>query len=192
MYDRLNTHWKHPEHIVVSGDQTLVVPTLPSLCGFDPGVCCDLFLEEMMLTDALSYLPDDILTKVDRASMSVSLEARVPLLDYRVVEHLWRLPHGLKVRDGETKWIFRRVLDKYVPSALIDRPKTGFGVPIDEWLRGPLRDWAEDLLSEDRLKREGFFHPQPIREKWQRHLSGNESWHYYLWDILMFQAWLAG
>lgn len=189
MYDLLNTHWKYPEQIVIGGDQPLFVPTLTELCGFDPGDCCDSFLEEMMLTDALTYLPDDILTKVDRASMAVSLEARVPLLDYRVVEHLWRLPLGLKVRDGQTKWIFRQVLDRYVPRNLIDRPKTGFGVPIDEWLRGPLRDWAEDLLSAERLKREGFFHPQPIRDKWERHLSGAESWHYYLWDVLMFQAW---
>ncbi|MFN0198200.1 MAG: asparagine synthase (glutamine-hydrolyzing) [Planctomycetaceae bacterium] len=190
MYDLLNSHWKYPEQIVIAHDQPLNVPRFAELTGTNVDECCDSFLEEMMLTDTLTYLPDDILVKVDRASMSVGLEARVPLLDYRVVEHLWSLPLDLKVRDGQTKWILRQVLDRYVPRALFDRPKTGFGIPIDDWLRGPLKEWAEELLSEERLKREGYFHPQPIRDKWQRHLSGTESWHYYLWDILMFQAWL--
>lgn len=148
------------------------------------------YLEEMMALDMLHYLPNDILTKVDRAAMAMSLETRVPLLDPSVIQFAASLPLGYKVRDGVGKWVLRQVLYKHVPKELIERPKMGFGVPLAEWLRGPLKDWAEALLDEKRLYDEGFFNVTLVRQKWLEHSSGLRNWHVQLWDILMFQAWL--
>ena len=144
----------------------------------------------MMLMDAMTYLPDDILVKVDRAAMANSLETRVPFLDHRVVEMAWALPMAMKVRDGKSKWILRQVLYQYVPKQLIERPKAGFGIPLGDWLRGPLRAWVEGLLDKNRLRQEGFFNVQYVREKWQAHLEGTRNNQTFLWNVLMFQVWL--
>lgn len=185
MYQHLVSHWDAPSSIVIGGNEPKTRMTgLATVPQFDE------FLHEMMYLDATSYLPDDILVKVDRAAMAVALETRVPMLDHRVVEFAWSLPTAIMRHQGQPKWPLRQILNRYVPAKLIDRPKMGFGVPIDSWLRGPLRDWAEDLLDEGRLKSEGFFHAGPIRQKWTEHLSGRRNWQYHLWDVLCFQAWL--
>jgi asparagine synthase (glutamine-hydrolysing) len=145
--------------------------------------------EQVMALDTLTYLPDVILAKLDRAAMAVSLESRVPFLDHRVVEFAWRLPLGLKIRHGQGKWILRQLLHRHVPAALMDRPKMGFTVPVGEWLRGPLREWAEDLLDEAALRAGGFFHAARVRELWREHLDGRENRERQLWNLLMFQAW---
>ena len=144
----------------------------------------------MLWLDLVGYLPDDILTKVDRAAMAVSLETRVPFLDRDVFDLAWRLPMDLKLRDGVTKWILRQVLYRHVPASLVDRPKMGFGLPIGSWLRGPLRPWAEELLGEGRLRRQGLLDPAPIRLAWSAHQSGRSDLAYELWDVLMLQAWM--
>jgi asparagine synthase (glutamine-hydrolysing) len=149
----------------------------------------DDFAERMMCADALGYLPDDILVKVDRAAMAVSLETRVPFLDPEVASFAWSLPKTMRIRDGKGKWILREVLARYVPRTLFERPKMGFGVPIDSWLRGPLRDWAETLLSATRLRDGGYLIAEPIRDKWAEHLSGRRNWQHQMWSVLMFQAW---
>ena len=181
----LVTHWDTPGSLVVGASE----PPTPLTDRTQWANLPDL-LQRMMYTDAIMYLPDDILVKVDRASMGVSLEARVPLLDHRVAEFAWQLPVSMKIRDGRGKWILRQLLSQYVPTALIDRPKMGFGVPIGTWLRGPLKEWAETLLDEKRLKDQGLLNPDLIRDKWGEHLSGKVNWKDSLWIALMFQAWL--
>ena len=185
IYRGLVSHWKDPANVVIGATEPSTTLTAksnwPTMHGFE---------QRMMYLDAISYLPDDILVKVDRAAMGVSLETRVPYLDHRVVQFAWQLPLSMKIRQGQGKWLLRQVLYKYVPKELMERPKMGFGVPIDSWLRGPLRDWAEDLLNESRLRQEGFFNSLPIRKMWAEHLSGHRNLQYPLWDVLTFQAWL--
>jgi asparagine synthase (glutamine-hydrolysing) len=185
MHDRLATHWNPQDEVLRGGD-------VPAHCGSGNGggPALPSATEQMMYRDTVTYLPDDILVKLDRATMAVSLEGRIPLLDPRLAEFAWRLPLGMKVRGNEGKWILRQVLYRYVPRELVDRPKFGFGIPLDTWLRGPLREWAESLLSERRLRSEGYFNPAPIRRAWQQHLEGRRRCEFHLWDVLMFQSWL--
>jgi len=185
LYKSILSHSAKPEELVIGG-QDAINPCwakaehrdFPDRFGY------------MQYIDSLTYLPDDILTKVDRASMAVSLEARVPLLDHRIVEYSWRLPHEFKVRNNDSKWILKNILYQYIPKDLIDRPKKGFGVPVGEWLKGPLKDWAEDLLSTESIKQTEILNPAPIRAKWEQHLRGDVNWEFHLWDILMLQSWL--
>lgn len=184
-YFRLTSLWQNAEQVVQGGtplDYALRQShTWPPMDGNQ---------HQMMLMDALTYLPDDILTKVDRASMGVSLESRIPLLDHTVYDLAWRLPLDMKLKSGKGKWPLREVLYRYVPQSLIDRPKMGFGVPVGAWLRGELRDWAENLLTPTRIQNEGYFDGDAIQKTWTEHLSGQRSWQYQLWTVLMFQAWL--
>lgn len=183
LYLGLVSHW--PNGVVLGAEPhptALDVP-MPALAGLDG-------IQRMMAVDAVTYLPDDILTKVDRAAMAVSLETRVPFLDHAVVEFAWRLPLVMKRRKGRGKWLLRQVLHRHVPPALLARPKMGFSVPIDAWLRGPLRHWAEALLDETTLRQQGLLNPEPIRARWREHLSGKRNWQHHLWDVLMLQAWL--
>lgn len=185
LYLRMLSHWKDPAAVVIDGREPLTVLTDPGRRARAPSIT-----ESMMFMDSVLYLPDDILVKVDRASMGVSLEARVPLLDHRVYEYAWSLPLAWKVRGRSGKRPLRRILERHVPRTLLERPKMGFGVPLVHWLRGPLRDWAEAQLATERLQRDGIFHPEPIRARWEAHLAGHRDWSYYLWDVLMFQSWL--
>lgn len=184
VYLKLVTHWQ-PNEIVLGATEpnTYLSGNMPNIDRLNS-------VERMMFLDSITYLPDDILVKVDRAAMGASLETRAPFLDQRVIALAWQLPFELKLRNGIGKWALREVLYRYVPKELIERPKMGFGVPIDTWLRGPLKDWAEELLDENQLRQQGFFDPRPIRQKWLEHLSGRRNWQHHLWDVLMFQAWL--
>jgi asparagine synthase (glutamine-hydrolysing) len=180
LYDGFISHW-HPNEILTQKRETKIFD-LENLNKLN-------FIERMMHVDSKTYLPDDILVKVDRAAMANSLETRVPFLDHRVVEFAKLLPLDLKIRDGKGKWILREVLYKHVPKELIERPKMGFGIPLDSWLRGPLKDWAQDLLSESNLNKHHFLDNKVIQNKLTEHLSGKKNWHYHLWDVLMFQSW---
>lgn len=179
LYTRLVSAWHDPARLVRGGREAPV-----GAPQFEPREFC----ERMMFRDLLTYLPDDILTKVDRASMASSLEVRSPLLDHRVIEWAWSLPSRMRVRDGTGKWLLRRLLHRYVPATLVERPKMGFGIPIDEWLRGPLKEWANDLLSEASLDTSEL-NSEPIRLVWQSHLRGHRNESARLWPVLMFQAW---
>jgi asparagine synthase (glutamine-hydrolysing) len=183
LYEQLTSHWEDPEQLVDGA-------TEPATWGRDEDLSSWLTdpTERMLYRDTMGYLPDDALTKVDRTTMAASLEGRVPLLDHRVVEFAWRLPLELKIRDGRSKWPLRAIVERHVPRELLERPKQGFGLPIDEWLRGPLREWASELLDAKRL-RQGFLDPAPVLESWQQHLAGTHRWQYPLWNVLMWQAW---
>ncbi len=184
LYLELISQWEQPEQIVLNTTEP------KTLIHQSATVAMEALLQQVMYLDAVTYLPDDILVKVDRASMAVSLEARVPLLDHRVVEFAAALPLPYKMQQNTGKRVLREVLYDYIPRDLMDRPKMGFGVPIDYWLRADLREWAEDLLNPVTLKQQGYFNPDAILTKWQQHLSGKQDWHYDLWNILMFQSWL--
>ena len=185
LYYMLCSHWQNPTELLINSKEpgTLLTEFKPELKGLNSQ-------QQMMALDFITYLSDDILVKVDRAAMASSLETRVPFLDHKLIEYVWKIPHSLKFRNGQGKWILRQILNQYVPENLTKRSKMGFGIPIDTWLRGPLRDWAENLLNEKRLKEEGFFNPKLIRNKWEDHLSDKRNWQSDLWDILMFQAWI--
>lgn len=183
--DRLQTHWQNGEGLVVGAPHAL-----PPFDFSGTEFANFTTAEKLMARDLVHYLPDDILVKLDRASMAVALESRVPMLDHRVVEFAWSLPMALKRREGQTKWVLRQVLYRHVPRAMIDRPKKGFSVPIAAWLRGPLKDWAADLLDAKRLEAEGFLNPVMISTAWNEHISGRVDRHNDLWSVLMFQQWL--
>ena len=185
----------HSEYYRVMTSQWNPTPVVKPSVALDYGLATQQMkafqnpVEQMMAQDSVTYLPDDILVKVDRAAMAVSLESRVPLLDHRVIELAWRMPYHLKVRDGQGKWLLRQVLYRHVPQELIDRPKMGFGVPVDQWLRGPLREWGEELLGKQLLEEQGFLDAKAIRDRWNEHQRGRHNWRDSIWLVLMWQAW---
>jgi len=185
LYYILCSQWQDPTKTVINSKEpsTLLTNLKPELKGLNSQ-------QEMMVLDFITYLPNDILVKLDRATMASSLETRVPFLDHKLIEYVWTIPHSLKLKKGDGKWILKQILNQYVPKNLTERPKMGFGVPLGSWLRGPLRDWAENLLNEKRLMQEGYFNPKLIRDKWSEHLSNKKNWEHALWNVLMFQAWI--
>ena len=184
-YRRVTSHWPDPASVVIGGAERPGPMDDPGLRGHFPDA-----VAWMRYLDLVTFLPGDILTKVDRASMAVSLEARAPLLDHRLVEHSFRIPSSLHLRNGEGKWLLRRVLERHVPRRLFERPKMGFGMPVGDWLRGPLRPWAEELLSERRIRDTGLLRPEPVRQLWARHLARESNGQYELWPVLMLLSWL--
>jgi len=191
LYRSLVSEWHDPASLVRRADDNPLLEPASGLNDLLPALGMGQAPLRMMYRDAMTYLPDDILCKVDRAAMACSLETRVPFLDHRVVEVAWRLPLHMKLRGNVGKWALRQVLYKHVPRELIERPKAGFAIPVGQWLCGPLRDWAEDLLAERRLQEEGYFEPAPVRRAWSEHLTGQRDHTHRLWSVLMFQAWLA-
>jgi asparagine synthase (glutamine-hydrolysing) len=185
LYSRIISFWRDENEVVINGKRpkTVLDNTSLKISSLDSQ-------QQMMLLDSLTYLPDDILVKIDRAAMGSSLETRVPFLNHKLIEYVWKIPQSLKLRNGESKWILREILYQHVPKKLIEKPKMGFEVPLGAWLRGPLKHWAENLLNETRLQREGYLNPKLIHTKWNEHLSGKRNWEYDLWNVLMFQAWL--
>jgi asparagine synthase (glutamine-hydrolysing) len=184
MYASMASHWFKPERVVAGASALRPLHMIE-----DQWLKLPEFERQAIYLDTITYLPNDILVKVDRATMAFGLEGRIPLLDPRVVEFAWRLPLQTKVRPNQGKWLLRQVLYRYVPRSLVERPKMGFGIPLDSWLRGPMREWAEALLEPRRLRAEGFFDPAAVRERWNDHLRGRGAWQFHLWDILMFQLW---
>jgi asparagine synthase (glutamine-hydrolysing) len=180
-FEGLATRWPGAERLVLGVDELRPRAAAPGNISSD---------DWMMLRDLVTYLPGDVLVKVDRAAMSASLETRAPFLDHRVAEFALRLPVGMKIREGQGKWLLRQVLYRHVPRALIERPKMGFAIPLRQWLRGELREWADGLLAPGRLRGEGFFDPEPIQQAWREHLDGRRDHSEKLWAVLTFQAWL--
>ena len=185
LYYKLISNWQNPNEILLNGKEprTFLTNFKSELTKLDDQ-------QQMMLLDSMTYLPDDILVKTDRAAMATSLETRAPFLNHKLLEYVWKIPQPLKLKKTQSKWILRQILYKYIPKKLVERPKVGFGVPIDSWLRGPLKDWAQALLDKTKLKNQGFFNSDLVNIKWTEHLSGKKNWQHEIWSILMFQEWL--
>jgi asparagine synthase (glutamine-hydrolysing) len=184
-YRALTTHWDDADTLVLANTSETMADDGRLSPVFEGGIT-----EEMLWSDLVGYLPDDILAKLDRAAMAVSLETRVPFLDRKILDLAWRFPLDAKLRGNRTKWVLRQVLERHVPAALVERPKMGFGVPIGSWLRGDLADWAEHLLSERRLRDQGLLDPVPVRRAWDLHRTGRRDLGYELWDVLVLQSWI--
>lgn len=184
-YQLLSSHWHKSNEVVINSKEPKIFSNQlkQQLETLDKQ-------QQMMILDFLTYLPGDILVKIDRASMASSIETRAPFLDHKLIEYVWKIPHRFKNKNGQGKWILKEILKQYVPKDLTERPKMGFGVPIGTWLRGPLKDWAENLLDEKTMQEEGFLNSKLVKKKWEEHISGIRNWQYDLWDVLMFQAWI--